>query len=79
MVCCAAPSRYNHYKEQMDIVDGKIPMKTLDDQFCLTFVFANCKIHMTVVCNSIPLFSGNPSLFPLHHGVSSNFFITAPA
>jgi hypothetical protein len=32
----------------MDIVDGKIAMKTLDDQFCLTFVFANCKIHMTV-------------------------------
>ena len=39
--------RYNHYKEQMDITDGKIAMKTLDDQFCLSFVFANCRIHMT--------------------------------
>ena len=39
--------RYNHYKEQMDITDGKIAIKTLDDQFCLSFVFANCRIHMT--------------------------------
>jgi hypothetical protein len=32
----------------MDIVDGKIGMKRLDDQFALSFVFANCRIHMTV-------------------------------
>ena len=77
MVRRAALSRYNHYKEQMAIVDGRIAMKTLDDQFCLTFVFANCKIHMTVLYRPSP--PAPPSLFPLRHGLSGFLSSTALA
>jgi hypothetical protein len=39
--------RYNHYKEEFCIVNGKLAISDVDERFCLSFAFPKCKLHLT--------------------------------
>ena len=41
--------RYNHYKEEFVIVDGRLTSSEIDERFCLSFAFPKCRLHMTDV------------------------------
>jgi hypothetical protein len=39
---------YNHYKKEFVIENGSITADVVDKEYCLTFAFPNCKIHLSV-------------------------------
>jgi len=38
---------YNHYKKRFPISNGMATSTAIDDEYCLSFVFPNCKIHLS--------------------------------
>jgi hypothetical protein len=39
--------RYNHYKEEFEIVNGRLAIAEVDDRLCLSFAFPKCRLHLT--------------------------------
>ena len=39
--------RYNHYKEEFQIADGRLAVFDVDDRLCLSFAFPKCRLHLT--------------------------------
>lgn len=38
---------YSHYKKPFPILKGKMTAETFDSEYCLTFAFPNCKLHLS--------------------------------
>lgn len=38
---------YNHYKKEFPLVGGSISSDVVDSEYCLTFAFPKCKIHLS--------------------------------
>ena len=39
---------YNHYKKEFTLVNGSVTAEVIDAEYCLTFAFPKCKIHLSV-------------------------------
>ena len=38
---------YNHYKKKFTIVNGSVSSEVIDNEYCLTFAYPKCKIHLS--------------------------------
>jgi hypothetical protein len=39
--------RYNHYKKEFPVVDGIVLKSAIDDEYCLSFAYPHCKLHVS--------------------------------
>jgi len=39
---------YNHYKKKFNILNGSTSSANIDEEYCLSFVFPNCKLHLSL-------------------------------